>query len=349
MSSRFSLAPGHEILPVSTLFFLATMAVSLIGLIAGTGEAASLNDEAGIGGAMAMRGAAGVGHHQAPDQAFGYFVGEERRYVLGPPESLLDGEGRDWRIKLESIEGEAEDFVAIFSFEFEDRTPGISARGQQEVYFRVEGELWVNRFGFPLTLRYLEFDAQSGESPWRGDPRTTVYEYDSEAQRYRKSVRVPDQDLDYTVPVARSNAVDLGVPSGLIAYLPTGDGDSALVNPGLLSLALPTRVDAALPDTRMMLLSPQVTPRFPERDWITAERNARESLARNYAPSEIKVVEQTSIEIGRRTVPAWRLEMGRFPGKIYADDGGQVLRVDINRHPRNNKERWIRLLHPTEY
>ena len=349
MSLRFSLTPGHESLPIAVVFSLATIAVSLIGLIAGTGEAASLDEAAAIGGAMAMRGAASIGHYQAPDQAFGYFVGEQRRYVLGPPESLLDGEGRDWRIKLESIEGEAEDYVAIFSFEFEDRTPGMSVRGQQEVYFRVEGELRVNRFGFPLTLRYLEFDAQSGESPWRGDPRTTAYEYDSEAQRYRKSVRVPDQDLDYTIPVARNNAVDLGVPSGLIAYLPTGDGDSALVNPGLLSLALPTRVDAAFPDTRVMLLSPQVTPRFPERNWITAERNARESLARNYAPSEIKVVEQTSIEIGRRTVPAWRLEMGRFPGRIYVDDGGQVLRVDINRHPRNNKERWIRLLHPTEY
>jgi len=255
----------------------------------------------------------------------------------------------DWRIKLESIEGEAEDYVAIFSFEFEDRAPGLSVRGPQEVYFRVEGELRVNRFGFPLTLRYLEFDAQSGESPWRGDPRTTTYEFDTEDQRYKKSVRVTDQDLDYTIPVARNSALDLSVPSGLIAYLPTGDGDSALTNPGLLSLALPARVDGALPDTPVVLLAPQITPRFPERNWITAERNARESLSRNYSPSEIKLVEQTSVEVGRRTVPAWRLELRRFPGKIYVDDAGQVLRVDINRHPRNNKVRWIRLLHPTEY
>ena len=343
MSLKYILAPGHKLLPAAAVLFLATIAVLLVGLITGTGEAAGLNDAAGL------REAAGVGRPQVPDRAFGYFVGEERRYVLGPPESLLDGEGRDWRIKLESIEGEAEDYVANFSFEFEDRTPGMSVRGQHEVYFRVEGELRVNRFGFPLTLHYLEFDAQSGEAPWRGDPRTTLYEYDSESQRYRKRVSVPDQELDYTVPIARSDALDLTMPSGLIAYLPTGDGDSALVNPGLLSLALPAHIDGTLPDTKVMLLAPQITPRFPEQNWITAERNARESLQRNYAPSEIKMVEQTSVELGRRMVPAWRLELGRFPGKIYVDDGGQVLRVDINRHPRNNKERWIRLLHPTEY
>lgn len=371
MSSRFSQAPGQKFfpvararrlpvagprrLPVAAVIFLATIAASLAGLVAGTGEAAGLRgavgpeEAAGLRGAVGSDGSGGSGHSQAPDRAFGYFVGEERRYILGPPESLLDGEGRDWLIRLDRIEGNAEEFVAVFALEFEDRMPGISYRGSQEVYFRVEGELRVNRFGFPLELRYTEGEEQSGEAPWRGEPRTTAYEYDAEEQRYNKSVKVPDQELDYTIPVARHSDLDLSLPSGLFMYLPASEGDSALVNPGLLSLALPARVDGALPDTKLLLLAPSSTPRYLDADWIIAERNGRTSVGRNYETTEIRMVEQTSVELGRRTVPAWRLELRRFHGAVYVDDGGQVLRVDINRHPRTSAPRWIRLLHPTEY
>ena len=171
MSSRFSLAPRHKFLPIASALCMATIAVSLIALIAGTGEAA------GLRGAVGLDGSGGSGHSQAPDRAFGYFVGEERRYILGPSESLLEGEGRDWLIRLDRIEGDAEEFVVVFALEFEDRRPGISYRGSQEVYFRVEGELKVNRFGFPLELRYTEGEEQSGEAPWRGShglPRTST-------------------------------------------------------------------------------------------------------------------------------------------------------------------------------
>jgi hypothetical protein len=293
--------------------------------------------------------AAGPGGLQAPDRAFGYFVGEERRYILGPHDSLLDGEGRDWRIRLDRIEGDAEDFVAVFTLEFEDRMPGISHQGSQEVYFRVDGELKVNRFGFPLELRYTEGEEQSGEAPWRGEPRTTAYAYDAEEERYNKSVEVPDQELSYTIPVARHSDLDLSAPRGLFLYLPASEGDSALANPGLLSLALPALVDGALPNTPLLLLAPSSTPRFPDADWIIAERNGRTSVRRNYETTEIRMVEQASVELGDRTVPAWRLELRRFHGAVYVDDGGQVLRIDINRHPRTSAPRWIRLLHPTEY
>jgi hypothetical protein len=311
--------------------------VSVIGLIAGTGAAAGSTV------------AAGRGRPQASDRAFGYFVGEERRYILGPQDSLLDGEGRDWRIRLDRIEGDAEDFVAVFTLNFEDRMPGISYQGSQEVYFRVEGELKVNRLGFPLELRYTEGEEQSGEAPWRGEPRTTAYEYDAEERRYNKSVEVPDQKLDYTIPVARHGGLDLSAPSGLFMYLPASEGDSALANPGLLSLALPAHIDGTFPNTPLLLLAPSSTPRFPDADWIIAERSGRTSVRRNYETTEIRMVEQASVELGNRTVPAWRLELRRFHGAVYVDDGGQVLRIDINRHPRTSAPRWIRLLHPTEY
>jgi len=355
MSSRFSLAPGFESLPIAAVLFLAMIAASLAGFIAGTGEAAGLRGDVGLGGDAGLSGDAGSagpggsGLSQGAERAFGYLIGEERRYILGPPESLLDGEGRDWLIRLDRIEGDAEDFVAVFALEFEDRLPGISYRGSQEVYFRAEGELKVNRFGFPLELRYMEGEEQSGEAPWRGEPRMTAYEYDAEGRRYQKSVRVPDQELDYTIPVARHSDLDLSLPSGLFMYLPASEGDSALANPGLLSLALPSHVDAVLPDRRLLLLAPSSTPRFLDADWIVAERNGRTSVGRNYETTEIRMVEQTSVELGSRTVPAWRLELRRFQSAVYVDDAGQVLRVDINRHPRTSAPRWIRLLHPTEY
>jgi hypothetical protein len=322
--------------PISTLGTPAAILVVLVAIIA----------VVLVGSLTADSGAVPP---QAPDSAFGYQVGEERRYVLGPPESLLDGEGRDWRITLESIIEEAGERVAVFSLDFEDRMPGISYRGSQAVYFRTEGELRVNLQGFPLELRYTEGEEQSGEAPWRGEPRSTAYEYDLEARRYTKSVRVPDQDFEYDVPVARHSDLDLSIPSGLFAYLPASEGDTALVNPGLLSLALPTRIDGAFADKKVLLLAPPTTPRYLDREWIMAERNGRTSVGRNYETSEIRMVEQTSVELGRRTVPAWRLELRRFHGAVYVDDGGRVLRVDINRHPRNGLPRWIRLLHPTEY
>ncbi len=363
MSSRFSQASGQKFipvarsrhLPVAGVILLATIAASLAGLVAGTGEAAGLRSAVGLEEAAALRSAVGLdgsggsGHSQAPGRAFGYFVGEERRYILGPSESMLEGEGREWLIRLDRIEGDAEEFVAVFALEFEDRLPGISYRGSQQVYFRVEGELKVNRFGFPLELRYTESEEQSGEAPWRGEARATAYEYDAEERRYNKSVKVPDRELDYTIPIARHSDLDLSLPSGLFLYLPASEGDSALVNPGLLSLALPARVDGALPNTKLLLLAPSSTPRYLDADWIIAERNGRTSVGRNYETTEIRMVEETSVELGSRTVPAWRLELRRFHGAFYVDDGGQVLRVDINRHPRTGAPRWIRLLHPTEY
>jgi hypothetical protein len=355
MSSRFLHAPGQKFLPVAVVLLLAVIVVSPAGLAAGTGEAAGirgavgLEEAAGPRGEVGSDGLGGSGRSQAPDRAFGYFVGEERRYILGPDDSLLDREGRDWVIRLDRIEGGTEDFVAVFALEFEDRMPGISYQGSQEVYFRVEGELKVNRFGFPLELRYTEGEEQSGEAPWRGEPRITSYEYDAEERRYNKTVNVPDQKLDYTIPVARHSDLDLDLPSGLFMYLPASEGDSALVNPGLLSLALPAQVDAALPNIKLLLLAPSSTPRFLDADWIVAERNGRTSVGRNYETSEIRMVEQTSVELGNRTVPAWRLELSRFHGAVYVDDAGLVLRVDINRHPRTSAPRWIRLLHPSEY
>jgi hypothetical protein len=355
MSPNASPATPCRIPGPALVLLVAVLAGLGAGSLSGPGAAAAQVAAAGRGGeagneqnAMAADTLV-AGSPQAPDRAFGFLVGEERRYILGPPESLLDGEGREWRIGLENIIEQEGELVAVFSLDFEDRMPGISYRGSQEVYFRSEGELRVNLHGFPLELRYTEGEEQSGEAPWRGEPRSTTYEYDSEAQTYIKSVRVPDQQFEYDVPVARHSDLDLDVPSGLFAYLPASEGDAALVNPGLLSLALPTRVDGALADRKVLLLTPQTTPRYLNREWIMAERNGRTSIRRNYETSEIRLVEQTSVELGRRTVPAWRLELRRFHGAVYVDDGGRVLRVDINRHPRTGLQRWIRLLHPTEY
>ena len=94
--------------------------------------------------------------------AFGFDVGEERRYAIGPPGALQPGEGELWIIRLESIIGERPNRRMNFRLEHEasryQQTPNVFSRGQLTV-FRGSMELTVNEHGFPLRVQYRgDFD-----------------------------------------------------------------------------------------------------------------------------------------------------------------------------------------------
>ena len=197
---------------------------------------------------------------QDPATTFGFQVGEERRYVLGPPETLRNGESATWTISLGRLSGPDPD--AVFQLQHERSASASSVVEPQSgevLSARVEGELTVNPHGFPKLLRFTVSRRVYG----LGDERFSVtYRY--EDRRYLKEVRTVGNEWTISIPVSGHKNLDKSVPTGLYLFSlsavhcltpssagsqlgnlfvgasePCDNNDPALLNPGLFSLALP--------------------------------------------------------------------------------------------------------------
>jgi len=222
------------------------------------------------------------------DGAFGYWVGEERRYVLGPPEALVRGVMANWLFRLESVSGEGQNRRATFAFSHV-REMGSQGRVDPEVGeilgVTVEGSVTVNMHGFPLELR---FTLQEGYYGYGEATFTLRYVY--EDGRYEKQVWYEGDMADYPVPVPSYDDLDESVPLGLFLFLPESvgcgiwasefpgspprgsggqdprddcpDSDVAFANPGFLNLALPALWEAGGKRSVMFLMptGPEVLP-----------------------------------------------------------------------------------------
>ena len=205
-----------------------------------------------------------------PEGAFGYRVGEERRYVLGPPEALTKGVMANWLIRLESVSGEGEGRRATFAFTHV-REMGSQGRIAPEVGeilgVTVDGTARLNMQGFPLELRFTLQERYYGH----GEAAFSL-RYLYEDERYEKQVWYEGEMADYPVPVPSTEGLDKSVPLGLFLFLPESlgcgiwatedplsrarasgirdpgddcpDSDVAFANPGFLSLALATLWEA---------------------------------------------------------------------------------------------------------
>lgn len=192
--------------------------------------------------------------------AFGYEVGEERRYVLGPPEALRNGESATWTIALESLRGPGAD--AVFRLRHERSVPvSPNARPNAGVVLTdyVEGELTVNAYGFPTMLRF-----EVRRQIYAAGTEEYSVRYRLEDGHYLKTVWSRGKEWTITIPIAGHKNLGESVPAGLFLFSTTAIGcmtpgyadpqydvffdggfgrcdnqDPALVNPGLFSLALP--------------------------------------------------------------------------------------------------------------
>ena len=59
--------------------------------------------------------------------------------------------------------------------------------------------------------------------------------------------------------------------------------------------------------------------------------------------------EQVALQLGPRTVDAWRLSADSPLDAVYVDGAGRILRVDLEPQPNNPRRLYIRLLGRTEY
>ncbi len=190
-------------------------------------------------------------------ELFGFEVGEERIYVMGPPETLAAGEMATWVIRLDRLEGDGKSLRAVFGLQHERKAPHSRDYLPTSGSFRiaqVHGELVVNSYGVPLELSYVSqrYVLDVGEEVFE-----IVYELDG--KRYKKKVRVDGGDWDLRVDITEHPGLDLKVPEGLFVAAPssiaclewgiTGEAnaeacnelniDPTFANPGLLSLLLP--------------------------------------------------------------------------------------------------------------
>ncbi len=312
----------------------------------------------------------------APTQlrsAFGYELGEERRYVLEPASSLRAGESAWWSIVLEAIQGEGDDTRIIFDLEHErsevihDMFGGINGRMQ---VVDVDGRLTVNRFGFPQRLVISEQHDVHGEMGSQSDLRTTVYTFDGE--RFVKQIRVNGREWKFNIAIARHDDLDFGGPVGLYAYVPTAlrclgarseigrpprcsGGDPAFANTGLLSIALPVRWEEQVNEKEFLFFMPSGVGTLPGglmdmNRLMRRERDQLGNITRYYDKTDLKIEEYVQrVEIGPRFVDAWLLDGSGEMGEFYAEPDGRVLKVSIGPHPVTYGKRWIRLLFPSEY
>ena len=310
---------------------------------------------------------------EPPAVAFGYMLGEERRYVLEPREGLRQGEEAFWEIRFERFEGEWPERFAVFTFSHERTWPIMDfIYGGRLDRVEVEGELTVNPYGFPHKLVITEREAITGESAWEGEPRTTIYVFADEG--FTKHVELGDKKWDFEVVIANHRELDLEVPSGLYLFLPTGlpcmgavpgdlrrpyvpdcdEADPAMANPGFLSLVLPMLWEDRDREHKLLFFTPTSVGTQPRglmnaARFIGRERDSQSNLKRYFEHSKIKLVEYEEVEVGERSFDAWRIDVDGGVGDIWVDTDGTVLRVELGPHPGKGIDRWIRLLFPSEY
>jgi hypothetical protein len=364
--------------------------------------------------------AAGAATLQLASSAFGFYLGEERRYVLGPPEALGAGESATWLIRLERLRDNGE---AVFTLGHQRQGPeyatGTPAYGE-ELSATMEGELTVNPYGFPGVLSVAVRRQFYGRI---SDEYHVHYRFDGRS--FLKEVQTFDKQWEFAIPITSHEHLDKSVPIGLYLFLPDAfhcagyrpattrmaplrqpklsaggglspatvprvdryaidcepDTDLGFLNPGLLSLSWATVLEHD-GDRDFLFFTPTGADLFPGPktsfmaggsgvSGSTGGRSGSIEKARDtsryYARSRIRLREEATIRIRGRSFDTRVAEINHLAGRVYFDDG-KVIRIDIdprmassaiapqrgtgaiyNFDPGALKERWIRLMLPSEY
>jgi hypothetical protein len=301
-----------------------------------------------------------------PTSAFGYRVGEERHYRLGPFDSLASGEAADWSIELEKFIETPDGWNVLFEFTHDriERIPG-SMDAADLIGVNVYGSLMTNLDGFPLEIDFVQELSLAGETLSDSDVRHVAYRWDPDARRFRKNVKIGRRDWDFDFGVARYDYWDEERPRGVYTYMPSAlsclgssryacfENDPAFANPGFLSIAFPALMEAERGERDFMFLMPTTvgTPPFVTAatgDWLSRERSGFEALQRYFDETKLKLGASGDVEVGPRTQHAWELEMGAGIDRIWIEPEGRVLRVDLDTTRDNSDERYIRYVFPSE-
>jgi hypothetical protein len=287
-------------------------------------------------------------HQQAdslPQSMFGFEVGEERRYILGPPEALVDGDRYEWIIRLADISMNRGRLFAAFDLAYDARWfGGLTVLGRS-----LRARVIVNDDGFPGVVTVNE---------QMNDTAVTTGYTLQENETYKMTIKWPENEYTFDIPIASHRNLDLDTQRGLYLFSNGWDlrgahlsnsMDTIFANPGLLSLALPW----PFPEDGWERESLGFTPpdgmlRYPSGELLRTLQNRGLARQQHFTRLRLHLGFLEEVEIGGRTVEAFKLEVrGQFRD-AYVDHLGRVVLLEHDAYNRG-KLRHIRILWPSEY
>ena len=280
-----------------------------------------------------------------PSSMFGFDVGEERRYVLGPPDVLLPGESVLWTIELAEVTENRGRRYAAFDLGLESRELGGPTF--EETFARsLRARLIVNDAGFPGMLTVYELMNDT----------TLVSTYSlQEDGEYEMVIRWPGDTYTFPVPVPRHPGLDLDGQRGLFLYTNgntlgggrrPGIGHNLFSNPGLLALATPSPLPESGWEYEFLAFSPaDAIPRYPNATLLRALGNGLQARTSNLHRMGLRTRGSEQVEVGGRTVDAVRIDVRGPYLRAFADRDGRLLLLELE----GSRKYHVRLLWPSEY
>lgn len=263
--------------------------------------------------------------------AFGFRVGEQRRYARGPERIFRAGEFEIWTIRLDEIH-RTRNGMPLYTFTY-GREVSLINPGDRDLMdrLRVTMSVTVNHYGFPVEVRY-------GGGPLEGS--TTDFVNKNGRLRWLGSAylfRAPQgsDEFSFNFELPEHDAFDPTPPAGVFL--------SETENPALITI--PAAILQALELTEMEYLS--LRPNRIGRQQFRRSRqrwnpNRRSDAVRGML--EFKDVE--TIDVGGRQYEAIKLESADSDEDLYIRNDGALLLMTSR---FRNWDGHIRLLHPSEY
>ncbi len=263
--------------------------------------------------------------------AFGFRVGEQRRYARGPDRIFKAGEFEIWTIRLDEV-SHAASGMPLYTFTYGREVSLINPDDRDQMdSFRATMSMTLNHYGFPVEIRYggnsleestTDFVNKHGRLRWLGS-----------AYLFRAPEGADEHSFNFVLP--EHDALRREIPSGVFV--------SETENPALITI--PTAIFQALGLTEMEYLS--LRPNRIGRQQVRRSRRPGDPGRRSdvvRGKLEFKVMEE--IEIGGRVYEALKLESSDSDQDLYVRADGALLLMEAN---FRNWRGHIRLLHPSEY
>jgi hypothetical protein len=271
--------------------------------------------------ARAAESTPGPQGERARPEAFGFSVGEERRYAMARDDVLEPGEIESWTVSLEGMEPAPEGgFTAYFLLEHESKR--FARRGNifnpDEMFTAVATtRLWVNQYGFPLRLDYSYEHSNYAVT----DERYRVL-FENDRFVVTGDAAMTIQRLELEVPDV--SHVDLSVPRGIFL--------SIHWHPALLSLPYAVLADGRKDVIEYVSFTPP----------SAAQRHPRARGGRPFRVAAIGVGNPGRTTVTGVTMSGDRVRVGGNQDWWVGDDGAVQWAASPNGF-------WIRLLRPSEY
>jgi len=263
--------------------------------------------------------------------AFGFRVGEERRYARGPARIFSAGEFEMWTIRLDEIRN-GRDGMPLYSFTYGREVSLIDPNDRDRVdSLRATMSVTVNHYGFPIEVRYgggpleestTDFVNKNGRLRWIGS-----------AYLFRAPQGSDDFSFNFELP--EHDALAPAIPSGVFL--------SETENPALITIPAAILQARGLTEMEYLSLRPnRIGRQQSRRSRRRGFRNRRSDVVRGML--EFKDIE--TIDVGGREYEAIKLESADSDEDVYIRNDGALLLLEA---PFRNWNGHIRLLHPSEY